>query len=108
LPYECVLLSEEGTGGCVSPRVLLSWNLRRMHGYWNFPLCKQLSFCFLASFSFGRKRNIPIGNGTGEHIKLRELPSHNNALGFFFCGGRSLKIHIEIKRELFCGIRETF
>jgi hypothetical protein len=37
--------------------------------------------------------------GTWEHIKLRELPRHN-ALGFF-CWGRSLKIHTEIKRELF-------
>jgi hypothetical protein len=35
----------------------------------------------------------------GEHIKLGELPRHNT-LGFF-CWGRSLKIHIEIKRELF-------
>jgi hypothetical protein len=31
--------------------------------------------------------------------KIRELPWHN-ALGFFH-QGRSLKIHIEIKRELF-------
>jgi hypothetical protein len=78
-----------------------------MHEYWNFPFCKQLSFYFLASFSFGRKRNISME--TWEHIKLSELPWHNNALGFFFfCWGRSLKIQIEIKRELFCGIRETF
>jgi hypothetical protein len=33
--------------------------------------------------------------GTWEHIKLGELLGHN-ALGFF-CWGRSLKIHIEIK-----------
>jgi hypothetical protein len=32
---------------------------------------------------------------------LSKLPWHNNALGFFFWWGRSLKIHIEIKRELF-------
>ncbi len=31
--------------------------------------------------------------------KIWELPQHN-ALGFF-CWGRSLKIHIELKRELF-------
>jgi hypothetical protein len=37
--------------------------------------------------------------GTWENIKLGELPWHN-ALGFFW-RGRSLKIHIEIKRELF-------
>jgi len=37
--------------------------------------------------------------GTWEHIKLGELPWHNG-LGFF-SWGRSLKIHIEIKRELF-------
>jgi hypothetical protein len=34
--------------------------------------------------------------GTWEHIKLEELPQHN-ALGFF-CWGRFLKIHTEIKR----------
>jgi hypothetical protein len=37
--------------------------------------------------------------GTWEHIKLGELPWHNSQ-GFFWWG-RSLKIHIEIKRELF-------
>jgi hypothetical protein len=37
--------------------------------------------------------------GTWEHIELGELPQHN-ALGFF-CWGRFLKIHTEIKRELF-------
>jgi hypothetical protein len=37
--------------------------------------------------------------GTWEHIKLGELPRHNT-LGFF-CWGRYLTIHIEIKRELF-------
>jgi hypothetical protein len=31
--------------------------------------------------------------------KIGELPWHNT-LGFF-CWGRSLKIHIELKRELF-------
>jgi hypothetical protein len=40
--------------------------------------------------------------GMWEHIKLGELPPHNT-LGFF-CWGRSLKIHIEIKRE--CSYRE--
>jgi len=35
--------------------------------------------------------------GTWEHRKLGELPWHN-ALGFF-CWGRSLKIHIEIKKQ---------
>jgi len=69
-------------------------NLRRMHEYWNLPLHKQLSFYFLASFLF---RNIFHGNM--EHIKLGELPQHY-ALRFF-CWGRSLKRHIEIKRELF-------
>jgi hypothetical protein len=37
--------------------------------------------------------------GTWENIKLGELPWHNG-LGFFW-RGRSLKIHIEIKRALF-------
>jgi hypothetical protein len=32
---------------------------------------------------------------------IGELPKYNNALGFFFCWGRSFKIHTEIKRELF-------
>jgi hypothetical protein len=39
------------------------------------------------------------GISTWEHIKLGELLQHNT-LGFFCCG-RQLKIHIEIKRELF-------
>ncbi len=51
--------------------------------------------------------------GMWEHIKLGELPQHNT-LGFF-CWGRSFKIRIEIKRELFackatpqgCSIPET-
>ncbi len=38
--------------------------------------------------------------GTWEHIKLKELPRHN-ALGFF-CSGRSIKIHIEIKKGVVC------
>jgi hypothetical protein len=34
--------------------------------------------------------------------KIGELPRHDAlGLGFFFCWGRSLKVHIEIKRELF-------
>jgi hypothetical protein len=37
--------------------------------------------------------------GTWEHIKLGKLPQHN-ALGFF-CWRISLKIHKEVKRELF-------
>ncbi len=73
-------------------------NLRRMHEYWN-P--KQLSFYFLASFLFGN-----ISMGTWEHIKLGELPQHN-ALRFF-CWGRFLKIHIEIKRELFTEPKRYF
>jgi hypothetical protein len=44
--------------------------------------------------------------GTWEHIKLGELPRHN-ALAFF-CWGRSLKIHIKIKRELFTYIYTFF
>jgi hypothetical protein len=44
--------------------------------------------------------------GTWEHIKLGKLPP-DNALGFF-CWGRSLKIHMEIKRELFRNIRNIF
>jgi hypothetical protein len=37
--------------------------------------------------------------GMWEHMKMGELPLHN-ALRFF-CWGRSLKIRIEIKKELF-------
>jgi hypothetical protein len=37
--------------------------------------------------------------GTWEHGNMGELPQHNT-LGLF-CWGRSLKIHIETKRELF-------
>jgi hypothetical protein len=75
----------------LSPRVFP--NLRRTHKYWNLPLWKQLSFNFLASFWFHKKEIFPW-----EHIKLGELPRHNT-LGFF-CWGRSLKIHIEIKKGL--------
>jgi hypothetical protein len=39
--------------------------------------------------------------GTWEHFKQGTSPGHN-APGFF-SWGRSLKIHIEIKRELFEG-----
>ncbi len=45
----------------------------------------------------GLQRNISMG--TWEHINLGELPGHNG-LGLFGWG-RSLKIHSEIKRELF-------
>jgi hypothetical protein len=51
----------------VSPRFFP--NLRRMHEYRNLPLHKQLSFYFLTSFLFGKKK-FPW-----EHIKLGELPS---------------------------------
>jgi hypothetical protein len=37
--------------------------------------------------------------GMWEHIKLGEIHGHNALV--FFCWGRSLKIHREIKRELF-------
>jgi hypothetical protein len=71
-----------------------------MHEYKNLPLHKQLSFYFLTSLLFHRKEIFPW-----EHIKLGELPGHN-ALGFF-CWGRSLKIHVEIKRGLFTHIIYT-
>jgi hypothetical protein len=38
-------------------------------------------------------------NGVPKRIKLGELPQHNGLR--FFCCGRSLKIHIGTKRELF-------
>jgi hypothetical protein len=41
--------------------------------------------------------------GTWEHITLGSSPRHN-ALGFL-CWGRSLKLHIEIKREFFYGLK---
>jgi len=44
-------------------------NLRGTHHYRNLPVCKQLSFYFLLSFSFRRKEIFPW-----EHIKLGELP----------------------------------
>jgi hypothetical protein len=90
---------EGGVPEGIIPRVFL--NLRRMHDEYRnlpfFPLCKQLSFDFLASFPFCRKEIIFHGNvGT---YKIGEHPWHN-ALEFF-CLGTSLKIHIEIKMELF-------
>jgi hypothetical protein len=44
---------------------------------------------------------VKINNSirTWEHIKLGEFPWHNT-LGFFYWR-RSLKTHIEVKRELF-------
>ncbi len=38
-------------------------NLRGTHKYKNLPLCKQLSFYFLASFSFRRKEIFPWEHG---------------------------------------------
>jgi hypothetical protein len=76
----------------VSGRVFL--NLRRMQEYRNLPLSKQLSFDFLNSFRFVEKKYFHWNMGT---YQIGEL------LGFF-CWGRSLKIHIEIKRDcLHCG-----
>jgi hypothetical protein len=75
-------------------------NLKRMNEYRNVPLCKQLSLYFLPSFSFCRKEIFPW-----KHIKLGGLPQHNT-LGFF-CWCRSLKIHTEIKRELFTHLAIT-
>jgi hypothetical protein len=63
--------------------------------YGNLPLCKQLSFFLLLS-CFVEKKYFHGNMGT---YNIGELLRHN-ALGFF-CWGRSLKIHIEIKRELF-------
>jgi hypothetical protein len=83
--YECILLREG------HQRVFL--NLRRMHKYGNLPLHEH-NFLFLASFQFHKKEIFPW-----EHIKLGELHWHNTP--GFFCWGRSLKIHIKIKRELF-------
>jgi len=104
VPSECVLLREG------HPRMFP--NLRRTHEYGNLPLRKQPSFYFLAPCLFHRKEiSLFISSrlacfiekkysmATWEHIKLGELPEHN-ALVLFYLGG-SLKIHIEIKRELF-------
>jgi hypothetical protein len=76
-------------------------NLRRMHEYCKLPLHKQPSFYFLASFLF-----CNISMGTWEHINMGELPRHNDLR--LFCWGRSLKIHIEIKRELFTEPKRYF
>jgi hypothetical protein len=62
----------------------------------NLSLCKQLSFNFLAFFLFCKGKKL---NGNMEEYNIGELPRHR-ALGFF-CWETSLKIHIEIKRELF-------
>jgi hypothetical protein len=58
------------------------------------PLLKQLSFHFLHSFSFlyGKKKSWEHGN-----IENWGSSPGINALGFF-CWGRSLKIHTEIKK----------
>jgi hypothetical protein len=58
-----------------------------MHEYESSPLMqnKQLAFDFLASFQFHRKEIISMG--TWEHIKLGELPLHNNTIGFILLLG---------------------
>ncbi len=71
-------------------------NLRKTHKYMNLPLCKQL-FWFPPFFLISEKTNISMG--TWKHIKLGELPQRNTLR--FFCWGKSLKIHTQIKRELF-------
>jgi hypothetical protein len=71
--------------------LLVFLNLRRMHKYRNL-----LNNSLFISLHFIIKRYF---HGKGELIKLGELPSIN-AIGFF-CWGRSLTVHIEIKRALF-------
>jgi len=84
---------EGGAPKCVSSSIFP--NLRRMHEYWNTPFPLTTLFLFPRFFLVSlKKRNI--SPGTWEHIKLGVLPGHN-APGFF-CWGRSLKIHIEIKK----------
>jgi hypothetical protein len=60
--------SPEG-GALEAVSLRLFGNLRGTHKERTLPLCKQLSFYFLASFSFHRKKIFPW-----EHTKLRELP----------------------------------
>ncbi len=60
---------------------------------------KKLSFHFSASSFLLQIFSQEHGNIV---YKIGELPRHDAlGLGFFFCWGRSLKVHIEIKRELF-------
>jgi hypothetical protein len=75
-----MLSSEGGALEGVSPRVFPKPQERRTHEYKKTPLCTQLSFHFLPSFSFRRKEIFPW-----EHIKLGELPQHNT-VGFFSWG----------------------
>ncbi len=81
-----------GAPKAVSLRVFS--NLRGTHKYGTSPSVNNSLFISLLLSNFIKKNKNPW-----EHIKLGELPWHN-ALGFF-CWGRSLKIHIEIKSELF-------
>ncbi len=66
-------------------------NLGRMHKYWNLPLHEQLSFNFLV-----KKKYFHGNMGTN---KIWGAPQNYTLR--FFSWGRSLKIHIEIKRALF-------
>jgi hypothetical protein len=81
---------EGGAPKGVNLRVLL--NLRRTHEYMNLPLCKQLSFDILASLWFPRKDIFP--RGPWDHI-IGERSAWERSPW-----GRSLRIHIEIKRRV--------
>jgi hypothetical protein len=75
-------------------------NLRRMHENWNLAPSYTNNSLFISSdfFPLHKKEIFPWEHGN------RELPQHN-ALGFL-CWERSLKIHIETKRELFTTLGE--
>jgi len=62
------------------------------------PLTQTTLFLFPQFLPFHKKEIFPWEHGNGE------LPQHNT-LGFL-CWGRSLKIHIETKRELFTTLGE--
>jgi hypothetical protein len=65
-----------------------------------------LAICAQVNNLFGTRPREIFSMGKWEHIKLGELPRHNG-LGFlFFCWGRSLKIHIEIKKGSCLSIRK--
>ncbi len=83
--YECILL-RKGIRGC-------SWTSGECTSMGTSPYINT-TFYFLASFQFHKKEIFPW-----EHMKFGELRWHNTLA--FFCWGRSLKIHIKIKRELF-------
>jgi hypothetical protein len=78
----------------MSPRVFPK--LRRMHKYRNLPLCNQLSPFVSCLLSHMVEKKYFHGN-----MRTYKIVGRSPTYLAFFYWGRSLKIHTEIKRELF-------